>query len=622
MSGDRTTFNTTSTPPRDMRPKVVILALIVVLAMGALVARLVWLQILQNNYYKNQAVENSTRVTFLRAPRGNIYDRHGSLLATNKQSLSMIAIPAQLDNVKDLATRLSRVLNEPYAKVLQELLKAKASGSVLPVVIDHDVDMNIVSRFFENKLFLPGIDIMPDISRSYPNAEVTAHVLGYCGSISQVQLLHKPSRKMGDVVGQDGVERLYDDQLRGTDGEQRVRVNAMGNSLSAATSHPQITKEPVAGKPLVLSLDLDLQKAAYEALGPRSGAIVAIDPQNGEVLAMVSRPSYDPNVFTKRITPAVWKRINAPDHPLFNRALSGYPPGSIWKAITLLAALQCGAVKPDTKLHVSGGISLGGFFFGDWTSTTGLFDLVKCLAWSRDSAFYQMALKMKPEQIKEWGVKFGAGRPTGLELRHEGKGLVPDSAWKERVYHEKWYPGNTLHMSIGQTYVQVTPAQAARIFGGLGMKGKIPGLHLVMKIADRQIPAPRCEMVKTNPVYLKVVLDGLKAVVASGTGGATRLGDVAVAGKTGSAEAPPVGSKTHAWFACYAPADKPRIAIACFVEHGGHGGSTCAPLAKIVLEKFFAVSKPVAADKEKPPEAAAKTKTVKNKNSKRRAAVR
>jgi penicillin-binding protein 2 len=249
--------------------------------------------------------------------------------------------------------------------ILEELLKAKVSGSVLPVVIDHDVDMTTVARFFENKLFLPGIDILPDISRSYPNAEVTAHVLGYCGSISQAQLARRPARKMGDVVGQDGIERLYDDQLRGVDGEQRVRVNAMGNSLSAATSKPQITKESIPGKPLVVSIDLDLQRAAYEALGARSGAIVAIDPQNGEVLAMVSRPSYDPNVFTKRITPAVWKRINAPDHPLFNRALSGYPPGSIWKALTLLAALQCGAVKPDTKLHVSGGISLGGFFFGD-----------------------------------------------------------------------------------------------------------------------------------------------------------------------------------------------------------------------------------------------------------------
>ena len=602
LSGNKSALdNQLYAPPMDTRPKVVMLILVIAICMGALIARLVWLQILQNNYYKNQAVENSTRVTFLRAPRGNIYDRHGNLLATNKQSLSMIAVPAQLDNVKDLAFRLAKVLEQPYPKVLEVLLKAKASNSVLPVVIEHDLDMNIVSRFYEKKLFLPGIDILADISRSYPNAEVTAHVLGYCGEITQAQLAKKPTRRMGDVVGQDGIERLYDDQLRGVDGEQRVRVNAMGQSVSPETAKPQITKEPSAGKPLVISLDLDLQKAAYEALGERSGAIVAIDPQSGEVLAMVSRPSFDPNVFTKRITPDVWKRINAPDHPLFNRALSGYPPGSIWKAITLLAALETKAVKPDTKLQVSGGISLGGFFFGDWTHTSGVFDLVKCLAWSRDSAFYQMGLKMTPEQIKEWGVKFGAGRPTGVELRHESKGLVPDSAWKERVYHEKWYPGNTLHMSIGQTYVQVTPTQAARIYAGLGMKGRVPNLHFAMKIGDRQIPAPAPEMVKTHPEYLKVVLDGLKAVVASGTGGATKLGDVEVAGKTGSAEAPPAGSKTHAWFACYAPADKPRIAISCFVEHGGHGGSAAAPLAKAVLEKYFAVSKPSEADKEIPP---------------------
>jgi penicillin-binding protein 2 len=564
-----------------------VLGFVIVTAIATLMVRLIWLQVLQNSYYRARAVENSTRVTFLRAPRGIIYDRHGNLLATNKQTLSMIAIPNELEHCEDLAYRLSKVIDEPQAKVLNTLLKAKASNSVLPVVIDRDVDVATVSRFYEQKLFLPGIDILPDISRNYPQAEITAHVLGYCGEITQSQLEKRPERRMGDIVGQDGIERLYDVQLRGVDGEQRVRVNAVGESISAETSKPVITKEAQGGLPIVLSLDLDLQQAAYEALGNRSGAIVAIDAQTGEVLAMVSRPSFDPNVFTRRINKAVWKRINAPDHPLYNRALSGFPPGSVWKAITLISALENKVVKPDTKLHVSGGISLGGFFFGDWTKSTGLFDLVKCLAWSRDSAFYQMGLKLKPEQIKDWGNKFGAGRPTGVELRHEGMGLVPDSAWKLRVCHEKWYPGNTLHMAIGQTYVQLTPAQAARMFAGIGMRGRVPNLHFAIKIGERQIPAPRPEKIKIHPQYLDVVLQGLKAVVASGTGGATRLGAIEVAGKTGSAEAPPAGSKTHAWFACYAPADHPRIAICAFVEHGGHGGSTSAPLAKAVLLKYF-----------------------------------
>jgi penicillin-binding protein 2 len=566
---------------------------LILLATSILVTRLVWLQIIQNHYYVNKAVSNSTRVTFIRAPRGIIYDRHGNLLATNKQTLSLIAIPNELDHCDALAERLSRVIDVPEAKLFNILLQAKASNSVLPVVVERDIDVNTVSRFYEQKIFLPGIDILPDISRNYVQGELTAHAIGYCGEITQAQLETRPERHMGDVIGQDGIERIYDVQLRGIDGEQRVKVNASGQSISAETSKPEITRDPVAGKSIITSLDLDLQKAAYEALGERSGAIVAIDPRTGEILAMVSRPSFDPNIFTKRINKAAWKRINAPDHPLFNRALSGFPPGSIWKAITLLAALETKVVKPDTKLHVSGGISLGGFFFGDWTKATGLYDLVKCLAWSRDSAFYQMGLKLTPEQIKEWGVKFGAGRPTGVELRHEGVGLVPDSAWKLRVCHEKWYPGNTLHMSIGQTYVQVTPAQAARIFGGLGMRGQIPNLHFVIKIGDRQIPSPRPEKVKTHKEYLDVVLAGLKAVVASGTGGATRLGSgIEVAGKTGSAEAPPAGSKTHAWFACYAPADKPRIAISAFVEHGGHGGSTCAPIAKAVLLKFFGLEAP------------------------------
>jgi penicillin-binding protein 2 len=574
-------------PIAQPRFKLSVMLFVLGLATAALCLRLVWLQVWQYKFYRAQALENSTRVTFLRAPRGIIYDRHGNMLATNKQTLSLVAIPLQIEDVDELSRRLARITGSDEAEMKDKLLKARESDSVLPVVLDRDLDLKTVSTFYDQQLFLKGVDILPDISRNYPQGQLFCHVLGYCGEITESQLKRRPERRMGDVVGQEGVEKYYDSQLRGIDGEQRVRVNASGFTFSKDTAHPVVTKEAQAGLPVVLSLDMDLQDAAAKALGDKHGAIVACDPKNGEVLALVSNPKFDPNDFTRRITPAVWKKLNAPDHPLFNRALSGFPPGSVWKAITLIAALQYKVVKPDTKLHVSGGIALGNFFFHDWTSRSGLFDLVQCLAWSRDSAFYQMALKMTPEQIKEWANKFGAGRPTGIELPHESSGLVPDSAWKERVCHEKWYPGNTLHMSIGQTFLQLTPAQGCRVYAGLGMKGKVPDLHMAIKIGDRQIPPPVQEIVKVNPVYMNVVSNGLKAVVASGTGGATRLGNVEVAGKTGSAEAPPAGSKTHAWFCCYAPAESPRIAICCFVEHGGHGGSICAPMAKIILERFF-----------------------------------
>jgi penicillin-binding protein 2 len=584
--------HSTFEPISQPRWKMFALLFFVGTAMAALGLRLVWLQIIQSNFYKARAVENSTRVTFLRAPRGIIYDRHGNMLATNKQTLSLVAIPLQIEDVDDLTNRLAKILNNPEIEIRESLLKAKESDSVLPVVIERDLDLKTVSAFYDQQMFLKGVDILPDISRNYPQGELFCHVLGYCGEITEGQLKRRPERRMGDVVGQEGVERYYDTQLRGVDGEQRVRVNAAGQTFSRDTAHPVVTKEAQPGLPVVLSIDMDLQQAAAEALGDRHGAVVACDPKTGEILALVSNPKFDPNCFTRRITPDVWKKLNAPDHPLFNRALSGFPPGSIWKAITLLAALEYKAVKPDTKLHVSGGIALGGFFFHDWTGKSGLFDLVQCLAWSRDSAFYQMALKMTPEMIREWGMKFGAGRPTGVELPHESSGLVPDSKWKERVYHEKWYPGNTLHMSIGQTFLQVTPMQACRIYAGLGMKGKVPDLHLTIKIGDRQIPPPAHEKVTIKPEYMNVVANGLKAVVASGTASNIRLGNVEVAGKTGSAEAPPAGSKTHAWFACYAPADNPRIAMCTFVEHGGHGGSAAAPIAKVVLEKFFGKQDP------------------------------
>ena len=253
--------------------KMIVLSVVIVAAVVTLLARLLWLQVLQNNYYRNQAIDNSTRVTFLRAPRGTIYDRHGNLLATNKQSLSMIAIPMQIEHAKDLAYRLSKVLDEPTPKVLNVILKAKASHSPVPVVIERDLDVDTVSRFYEQKLFLPGIDILPDISRNYTQGELVAHAIGYCGQITQSQLALRPDRRMGDIVGQDGIKRLYDVQLRGVDGEQRVRVNAMGQSLSAETSKPIVTKEPIPGRSIVTSIDLDLQRTAFQALGARSGAV-------------------------------------------------------------------------------------------------------------------------------------------------------------------------------------------------------------------------------------------------------------------------------------------------------------------------------------------------------------
>lgn len=575
--------------------KAVVLAGVVLVALSLLILRLGWLQILHHKHYVNQAVENSTRVTFLRAPRGSIYDRHGNLLATNKQSLSMIAVPLQLENMGELATRLSKILSVDYAEVMDRLMKAKASGSVLPVVIEHNLDMDIVSRFYEQKIFLQGIDILPDISRTYPHADVTAHVLGYCREITRSQLKERPERKMGDVVGQAGIEKLYDDQLRGIDGEQRVRVNASGHALSAETSKPVVTKKAKPGLPIVISLDIDLQRHAHNLLADKSGAIVGCDPRSGEVLFLSSRPSFDPNVFTRRMTKEDRKVLNSPSHPLHNRALSGFPPGSIWKPVTLLAALEKKVVKPDTILTVSGAVSLGGFTFRDWTSKGGRYNMVQCMQWSRDTAFYQMALGLEPEDIKKWANRFGAGRPTGIELPNERSGLVPDSEWKMRRLREKWYRGNTLHMSIGQTYLQVTPAQAARMYAGFAMKGQVPLLHFVIKIADRQIPAPKPEYWKVDPVYMKTVSDGLKAVVAAGTAGRSRIPEVEMSGKTGSAEAPPKGSKTHGWFCCYAPSDKPEIACCAFLEHGGHGGAVAAPLAKQMVEQYFGIRRSNAA---------------------------
>ncbi len=457
----------------------------------------------------------------------------------------------------------------------------------MPIRLQSNISVQEAIQIVEKQHLLPGISIQQEPVRYYPYGSLAAHVIGYISQINEHELAKSPDRKLGDLVGKYGIENLFDTILRGKDGKTIVEVDRLGKPIDPDYKHAVIHIEPTLGKNIHLTLDVNLQKITEQALkstGVNSAAVV-VNPNTGEVLALASYPTFDPNIFTKPLPINIWKNLLS-QKVFLNRALLGYVPGSIWKPVTLITALDAMVVKPNERFHVSEGFYLGMTRFGDWTSKEGIYSLPECLAWSRDTAFYQIGRRLTPEQIKKWGVKLGAGRKTGIELLGEEKGIVPDEKWKKEKLHEPWYPGNTLHYAIGQSFLLVTPTQAARIYSGIATGAKLPKLQLIKKINtyEKKIQAPETFQIDQN--LLKVVKKGLELCVKSGTGQAAKLEGVKVAGKTGSAEVHSI-EKTHGWFAAYAPAEKPEVVIIAITEKAGHGGTVAAPIVKKILEGYF-----------------------------------
>ncbi len=554
--------------------------------LGFLGLRLFQLQIIEYSKYKTLAKNNTTRTAITRAPRGIIYDRHGEILATSKQSLSVIVFPAVLRKHEDkvlVARTLSNFIPIPN-EILLQFFEEMDPTTPLPIVLDNDVSIESAIKIFENQESLPGIAVEKQATRYYPHNEVGAHVLGFVGQANNEELREGRLRGLGlgDIVGKEGLEKVYDGILQGTNGEARVSVDRYGRGLQEGSNNKKIVKEAIKGQDIYLTIDINLQKVAYEALKDMQGAAVVLNPKNGEIYALVSTPSFDPNIFTKPVAADVYGELLA--HKVFvNRAISAYPPGSIWKPITSLAALEHGVVNESEHLRVSGSVYFGGFKFGDWTSKEDSMNIVQALAWSRNTFFYQIAKRMQPEWIADTGRKFGAGSKTGVELFGESAGVVPDPIWKKKYVKEAWFPGNTLHLAIGQSFLMLTPIQAAKIIAGIANKGYSPQLHLIKDPSkERLIPIKGF----SEGTY-DIVRKGLETCIDSGTGQASKFTEFKVAGKTGSAEVKGYAHTTHGWFASYAPADDPEIVVAVFAEGAGHGGSVAAPVAKKIYEAWY-----------------------------------
>jgi len=576
------------------RQSVGLLVLVLVCA-GAMLARLVTLQLVQGAHYRALADENRIRLLARSPVRGRILDRHGQLLVSSRFIYSLYLQPKELEERSwpALRARLSALLGIAEATLEQKKRQGPAPGA-FRIELASELTPQQVLRFREQSGSLVGAQVDLDVVRAYPHGTLAAHVLGYTQPITdkEFKTLAERGYKIRDRIGRIGVEAAYESLLRGTWGGQMIEVNAMGEVQRILGDRPS-----KAGQDLVLTLDLGLQRAAEAALvGKPGGAIVALDPATGAILAMASRPTFDPNFFSKQVT--TQKEYDAlfasPAKPLLSRAMSAYDPGSTWKPVTALAGMESGRFPPGTKLVTKGCITYGGHCFPDHNKAGfGTIGYEDALGFSSNTFFYQVGVGIGSMPLHAAAVKLGFSKPTGIEIGYEeSPGLVGNQQWaaKGRGWaapgSTPWIPEDMASMSIGQSVVQITPLQLARAYAVFANGGYLITPHLVDRGLDWTAP-PRRTRVAMRPSTLATIQRGLRQVVQGGTGVAINVPTLPpVAGKTGTAE-DSTGGPDHAWFASYAPYPKGQIVVVAFAQNTPGGGSVHAlPMARQVLEAW------------------------------------
>jgi len=566
-----------------------VMIVISVAMVGGIGSRLAYLQIFQGERNRQLADNNRIRLIPRQPERGKILDRKGKTLAGSRLSYSVFLWPISnsKENWQEILLKLSEILKVPIATIQKPLEKATYTSPEL-VRVARGISPAQVTVLAELGQELKGVQIEAEAVRNYPAGDLAAHVLGYTGELSDKDFEAKAGQgyRLGDVIGQMGVEAAFESQLRGEWGGQQVEVDGEGRVLGILGE-----KKARAGNDVQLTLDLEVQRAAERALGDRTGAIVALDPRNGAILAMVSRPAFDPNLFSTNITNAQWEQLQSKSFPFVNRALQGYPPASTFKIVTTTAAIESGNFSLDTVLPTFPYLEVGGIQFWDWNRAGfGPLDFPGAMAQSSDTFFYQTARKMGEKPLIEWTKKYGFGQKTGIELaREEAAGLVPNEAWKQSEVGESWYAGDTINMSIGQGFMQSSPLQVAMMFAVPANGGYRVKPHLLM---DNQEAKKWRSPLNISPAVIQILQKGLRQVVTDGTGHALNLPNLPpISGKSGTAEDPP--RESHTWFGAYAPSDKPEIVVVAFGENsGGGGGSFAAPMVRQVLEAYFNGTQP------------------------------
>ncbi len=595
-----------------VRRRFYLYTLAVVLVFVLLLLRLWYLQVISYEDLFDRSVRNRTRMLITEAPRGPVYDRHGVLLVDNRPAFQISVMRQDIVQRDELFERLSGLLDVSVEHLEMRWQQGRRLPVYRPVPLMVDVDRELVERVQENSLDLPGVLIEVRPIRDYPEPDAVAHVIGYLGEITEKELRSARSEEYrgGDLVGKVALERAYEDNLRGNKGQQLIEVDVQGRLLRMLQA-----ESPEPGKKIHLTVDLELQKAVVAAFGERAGAAVALDVHSGEVLAMVSLPTYNPAQFARGISSDEWRDLLANRrNPLQNKAITGlYPPASTFKMIVALAALREDIATPDRVIQCDGDLVVGDSRFRCWKHRGhGLTDLKKALRESCDVYFYQVGLELGIDKLAAAAKEFGLGSSLGFSLPGERAGTMPSREWKRRQINEPWYAGETVIAAIGQGYVLTTPLQLAVMTAALANGGKVLKPQIVHRIegwnnTTTQLFEPELiRQLDYSPAHLEAVNEGMFAVVNDlrGTGHRAQLEEVMVAGKTGTSqvvrrlsdeeeelltgdELIPYLRRSHGLFVAYAPAENPEIAVAVVVEHGQSGGGVAAPIAREIISRYF-----------------------------------
>ncbi len=608
MSGIYTLKNT-FVENRIFLNRVVAGFILILFLTGGLIVRLVYLQIIGHEDYATRAKDNRIKLAPIPPTRGIIYDRKGVVLAENLPSYSLELTLEQIKDLDDTLLRLQKLLNisdEEIAQYhkLRHRHKRFASVPLLMHMSDEEV-----AKFAVVRPYFPGVDIQARLVRHYPFKDVSSHVIGYVGRINEQELKNLPNNQYEGThhIGKNGIEQSYEAILHGQVGYMEKETNAQGRTINILDR-----VDPTPGANLYLSLDIELQKIAYDALGDYNGAVVAIDVETGGVLVFASRPGFDPNPFVYGISHDAYQALQtSSDRPLFNRALRGqYPPGSTIKPFIGLAGLEYKAVNFNQTIYCPGHYQLPNseHKYRDWKSWGhGTVNLKQAITQSCDVYFYDLALALGIDNIHAFLSQFGFGDKTNIDLNGEKPGLLPSQEWKQRKKNQPWYPGETLITGIGQGFTLVTPVQLATATAILAKRGKVISPFLVDRIIDRNSTRPKPDK-KEEKITLKVqntndIIQAMINVVHGERGTAKRIShhkDYQIAGKTGTAQVFTIKQeekyneeeiqrklRDHALFIAFAPAKAAKIAVAVIVENGGHGGSVAAPIAEKVIERYL-----------------------------------
>ncbi|MHB8772847.1 MAG: penicillin-binding protein 2 [Syntrophales bacterium] len=599
--------------PGQFKDKFRLFFAIVAIALTLIVMRLWYLQVIKGDELRQRSENNSVRLRKLKPMRGLIMDAERRVLVDNQPSFDLVFIPNRtkeigkvLDTIKSLYA--ARSLTQPSFSMLTGKMKP-----LVPVIFERNISMEKLAVVETHALELPGVVAEVTPVRQYLNGEMTAQVIGFTGEVSREELDRDNQDRLtpGDVIGKFGIEKYLDAHLRGKSGAEQVEVNVAGK---AVRSLGRIPSSP--GDNVVLTIDAVLQETAWKAIGNRSGAAVALDPRNGAVLALVSSPSFDPNLFNSGIAPGDWEALATdPRHPMENRSISGqYPPGSTYKPVVAAAALEEGLITPETSFYCNGSFDMGNRIFRCWQEKGhGHVNLHRAIVESCDVYFYNLGKLLGVDKIAAAARAFGLGAPLGIDLSREKGGLIPTKQWKLNRFREPWQPGETISISIGQGFDLVTPLQLANVYATLGNGGTLyrPRLIKQLESADRHVlkvyEPEKLGSLPFAPKTVQLINQALWGVVneRGGTGYVLKRKEADVAGKTGTAQVIglPQDQKArkakrisadyrdHALFACFAPHGNPEIAVAVILEHAGHGGSAAAPVARKIIDAYFAQKK-------------------------------